>query len=224
MMHQQKGKKVSIYLIIFLILGSINNTVLTKIKFEIIKSIKISGLNQKQNISLLESIKELNLKNIFFLNGNEISKIISSNSLVENYEIFKKYPNALDIKIERTDFLAKINNNGKIFLIGKNGKLSDVKFSNKELPFIFGKPKIDEFIKFTNIIEQSKFSLNQVKNLYFFPSKRWDLELKNNLILKLSKNHTKLSLDQAFEIINDNNFNDIKVVDARIKNQIILND
>ena len=224
MMHQQKGKKVSIYLIIFLILGSINNTVLTKIKFEIIKSIKISGLNQKQNISLLESIKELNLKNIFFLNGNEISKIISSNSLVENYEIFKKYPYALDIKIERTDFLAKINNNGKIFLIGKNGKLSDVKFSNKELPFIFGKPKIDEFIKFTNIIKQSKFSLNQVKNLYFFPSKRWDLELKNNLILKLSKNHTKLSLDQAFEIINDNNFNDIKVVDARIKNQIILND
>ena len=224
MMHQQKGKKVSIYLIIFLILGSINNTVLTKIKFEIIKSIKISGLNQKQNISLLESIKELNLKNIFFLNGNEISKIISSNSLVENYEIFKKYPNALDIKIERTDFLAKINNNGKIFLIGKNGKLSDVKFSDKELPFIFGKPKIDEFIKFTNIIEQSKLSLNQVKNLYFFPSKRWDLKLKNNLILKLSKKHTKLSLDQALEIINDDNFNDIKVVDARIKNQIILND
>ena len=224
MMHQQKGKKVSIYLIIFLILGSINNTVLTKIKFEIIKSIKISGLNQKQNISLLESIKELNLKNIFFLNGNEISKIISSNSLVENYEIFKKYPNALDIKIERTDFLAKINNNGKIFLIGKNGKLSHVKFSDRELPFIFGKPRIDEFIKFTDIIEQSKLSLNQVKNLYFFPSKRWDLELKNNLILKLSKNHTKLSLDQAFEVINDNNFNDIKVVDARIKNQIILND
>jgi len=224
MMHQQKGKKVSIYLIIFLILGSINNTVLTKIKFEIIKSIKISGLNQKQNISLLESIKELNLKNIFFLNGNEISKIISSNSLVENYEIFKKYPNALDIKIERTDFLAKINNNGKIFLIGKNGKLSDLKFSDKELPFIFGKPRIDEFIKFTNIIEESKLSLNQVKNLYFFPSKRWDLKLKNNLILKLSKKHTKLSLDQALEIINDDNFNDIKVVDARIKNQIILND
>ena len=137
---------------------------------------------------------------------------------------FKKYPYALDIKIERTDFLAKINNNGKIFLIGTNGKLSDVKFLDKELPFIFGKPRIDEFIKFTNIIDQSKLSFNQVKNLYFFPSKRWDLELKNNVILKLSKDHTKLSLDQAFEILNDNNFNDIKIVDARIKNQIILND
>ena len=223
-MHQQKGKKILIYLFLFLIVGSINNTVLTNIRFDTNKIIQISGLNQNQNTNILESIKELNLKNIFFLNGNEISKIISSNNLVENYEIFKKYPNALDIKIEKTDFLAKINNNGKIFLIGTNGKLSDVKFLDKELPFIFGKPRIDEFIKFTNIIDQSKLSFNQVKNLYFFPSKRWDLELKNNVILKLSKDHTKLSLDQAFEILNDNNLNDIKVVDARIKNQIILND
>ena len=223
-MHLPKGKKILIYLFLFLIVGSVNNIALTKINFEKIKSIQISGLNQNQNINLLENIKELNIKNIFFLNGNEISKIISSNSLVENYEIFKKYPDTIDIKIERTKFLAKINNNGKIFLIGTNGKLSDVKFSDKELPFIFGKPSIDEFIKFVHIIEQSKLPINQVKNLYFFQSKRWDLELKNNIILKLSKDHTKLSLDQAFEFLNDDNFNDIKVVDARIKNQIILND
>ena len=223
-MHLPKGKKILIYLFLFLIVGSVNNIALTKINFEKIKSIQISGLNQNQNINLLENIKELNIKNIFFLNGNEISKIISSNNLVENYEIFKKYPDTIDIKIERTKFLAKINNNGKIFLIGTNGKLSDVKFSDKELPFIFGKPSINEFIKFVHIIEQSKLPINQVKNLYFFQSKRWDLELKNNIILKLSKDHTKLSLDQAFEFLNDDNFNDIKVVDARIKNQIILND
>ena len=223
-MHLQKGKKILIYIFLFLIVGSINNTVLTKIRFEKIKNIQISGLNQNQNLNLLESIQVLNLKNIFFLNGSEISKIIASNTLVESYEIFKKYPYALDIKIEKTDFLAKINNNGKIFLIGSNGKLSDVKFSNKELPFIFGKPNIDEFIEFTNTIENSKFSLSEIKNLYFFPSKRWDLELKNNIILKLSKDHARLSLDQAFEFLNDNNFKNIKVVDARVKNQIILND
>ena len=127
-MHQQKGKKILVYFFLFLIVGSINNTVLTKIRFEKIKNIQISGLNQNQNLNLLESIQVLNLKNIFFLNGSEISKIIASNTLVESYEIFKKYPYALDIKIEKTDFLAKINNNGKIFLIGSNGKLSDVKF------------------------------------------------------------------------------------------------
>ena len=223
-MHQQKGKKILIYFILFLIVGSINNTALNRNQFDNIKNVQISGLNKNQNLNLLKNIKKLNLTNIFILDGNEISKIISSNSLVENYEITKIYPNSLDIKIEKTNFLAKINNNGKIFLVGSNGKLSDVKFSDKDLPFIFGKPEIYEFIKFTNIIEKSKFSLSEIKNLYFFPSKRWDLELKNNIILKLSKDHAKLSLDQAYEILNDGKFNDIKVVDARIKNQIILND
>ncbi len=223
-MHQQKGKKILLYFFLFLMVGSINNTVLTKLQFENIENIKISGLNKNQNINLRKNIENLNLQNIFFLKGNEISKIINSNSLVENYEIIKIYPNTLDIKIEKTNFLAKINSDGEIFLIGSNGKLSDVTFSDKQLPFIFGKPEIDEFIKFINTIEKSKFSISEIKNLFFFPSKRWDLELKNNIILKLSKDHARLSLDQAFEILNDSNFKDIKVVDARIKNQIILND
>ena len=223
-MHQQKGKKILVYLFLLLIVGSINNTSLKRVQLEKIKNIKISGLNENENINLFENILNLKLDTIFFLNGNEISKILSSNSLVQNYEIFKKYPHTIDIKIEKTNFLAKININGKMSLIGSNGKLSDIKFSDRELPFIFGKPEINEFIKFTNVIQQSKFSLDQVKNLYFFPSKRWDLELKNNVILKLSKDHTKLSLDQAFELLNDNQFNSIKVIDARIKNQIILND
>ena len=223
-MHQRKGKKILFYLFLLLIVGSINNNSLSKIQFEKIKNIKISGLSEKENTKLLENIKKLNLENIFLIKRNQISEIINSNNLIENYEIFKKYPNSINIKIEKTNFLAKISRNGKIFLVGSNGKLSDIKFSDRELPFIFGRPKISEFLEFNNIIEQSRFSLNEIKNLYFFPSKRWDLELKNNVILKLSKDHIKISLDQAFELLNDNNFNDIKIVDARIKNQIILND
>mgnify|MGYP001204237965 CR=1 FL=1 len=223
-MHQQKGKKILIYLFLLIIVGSINNTVLSNIKFENIKKIKVSGLHENENIILLKEIGSLNLENIFFTDGDDISNIISSHSLVEEYEIFKKYPSTLDIKIKKTNFLAKISSNGKIFLLGSNGKLSDIKFSEEKLPFIFGKPEIKEFLKFKYIIDQSKFSLNEIENLYFFPSKRWDLELKNNIVLKLSKDHTRLSLDQAFEILNDKNFTDIKVVDARIKNQIILND
>ena len=223
-MHQRKGKKIFIYLFLLLIVGSINNTALTKIEFKNIKNIEISGLSENENINLLKDIKDLNLDNIFFIDRNKISKIINSNSLVESYEIFLKYPQTLDIKIKKTIFLAKININGKIFLIGSNGKLIDIISLDKEVPFIFGKPQINEFIQLLNIIEKSKFSFNEIKNLYFFPSRRWDLEFKNNIILKLSKDNTQLSLDQAFEIINDKNLDNIKVVDARIKNQIILND
>ena len=224
MMHQRKGKKILIYLFILIFAGSINNTALTKIEFENIKNISISGLNDEENLNILNDIQDLDLKSIFLINKNEISKIINSNNLVEKYEITKKYPHSLDIKITKTNFLAKINSNGQIYLVGSNGKLSDVKFSDKELPYIFGKPEINEFLKLIDIIYQSKFSLNEIENLYFFPSKRWDLELKNKTILKLSKDLTQFSLNEVFEILNDKNFHNIKVVDARIKNQIILNE
>ena len=223
-MHQRKGKKILIYIFILIFVGSINNTALTKIEFENIKSINILGLNDDENSNLLNDIQNLNLKSIFLINKNEISKIINSNNLVEKYEITKKYPHSLDIKVTKTNFLAKISSNGKIYLVGSNGKLSDIKFSDKELPYIFGKPEINEFLKFIDIIYQSKFALNEIENFYFFPSKRWDLKLKNKKILKLPKNLNQFSLDEVFEILNDKNFNDIKVVDARIKNQIILND
>ena len=50
-MHQQKGKIILIYFFIFLIVGSINNNSLNRIQLEKIKNIKISGLDEDQNIN-----------------------------------------------------------------------------------------------------------------------------------------------------------------------------
>ena len=147
-----------------------------------------------------------------------------ANSLIENFEIFKKYPSTLEIKINKTKLLAKIKKGEEILIIGSNGKLSSNNISNKKIPFIYGSPEIKEFLKFKQIIDDSKFSYNQINKLYFFPSKRWDIELKNNVVLKLSKEHLKNSLDNAFILLNDKNFKDLKIVDVRLKNQIILND
>jgi len=166
----------------------------------------------------------LNLDNIFSINKNEIINQINANSLVENYNIFKRYPSSIDVNIKKTKFLARINNNGKIFLIGSNGKLTENNFSSNQLPFIFGNPNIYEFLDFKKTIDQSKISYEEIKNLYFFSSQRWDLELKNNVIIKLSKNYTKESLNLALEFLYSDEFRDVTIIDARIKNQIILND
>jgi len=223
-MHQRKGKKILIYFFLLFFVGSIQNIELNNLRFNEIKNINVSGLGNYDDLILLQEIENLNLINIFLIDKSEISKKINLNNLVEKYEIFKRYPSSLDIKIQKTKFLAKINDNGKIFLVGSNGKLSENNFHNNRLPFIFGKPKIQEFFDFKKNIELSKFSYDEIENLYFFPSKRWDLELKNNIIIKLSKDYVKESLLLAFEFLHNNDFRDIKIIDVRIKNQIILND
>jgi len=223
-MQQRKSKKILIYLFLLFLVGSINNINFNNLKFKEIENIKVLGLGNYDNSILISQIQNLNLKNIFFINREDIKKKIKSNNLVEKYEIFKLYPSSLVINIKKTKFLAKINDKEKIFFVGSNGKfLKNNSFYN-QLPFIFGKPDVSEFLEFKEIIDQSKFSYNEVKNLYYFSSKRWDLELKNNVIIKLSKDYPEESLKLAFEFLHNKDLKDIKFIDARIKNQIILND
>ena len=223
-MQQRKSKKILTYLFLLFLVGSINNINFNNLKFKEIENIKVLGLGNYDNSILISQIQNLNLKNIFFINREDIKKKIKSNNLVEKYEIFKLYPSSLVINIKKTKFLAKINDKEKIFFVGSNGKLLKNNSFYNQLPFIFGKPDVSEFLEFKEIIDQSKFSYNEVKNLYYFPSKRWDLELKNNAIIKLSKNYPEESLKLAFEFLHNKDLKDIKFIDARIKNQIILND
>ena len=223
-MQQRKSKIILIYFFLIIILGSVNNLSLSKIKFNKVENINISGLDNLDNAIIQEDLKSLNLGNIFFLDKDSIGKIIESNTLIQKYKIFKKYPSTLDIEIEKTDFLAKINQDGKTFIIGSNGKLIKNNSSINNIPFIFGNPEISEFLSLKKIIDSSNILYDEIENFYFFKSKRWDVELTNNILIKLSKDNLKESLNNAFKFINNISLENTKVIDARIKNQIILND
>ena len=223
-MHQRKSKRILVFFFLLISVSSISNNTFNNFKLSEIQNIKISGLDQKNKQILLNKINHLNKENILFINKNEIIKLIESNSLVEKYEVFIKYPYTIDIDIEKTNFFAKINNNGKFFLIGSNGKLTPAEDFNYELPYIFGKLNINEFLKFKQIIEKSKFNYKQIDNLYFFPSNRWDIKLKEDILLKLPRNFTVKKLNHLYEFLENNNEKNFVVVDYRVENQIILNE
>ena len=223
-MHQRKSKKLLIYFFLLIIISSTNNISLKNLEFQKVRSIEVSGLGEIENKLIIDQIKNLNLSNIFFINKVEINNLISSNPLIEEYQIFKSYPSAIKIVIKKTNFIAKINYNNEIFIIGSNGKLIPNNFQTSDLPYIFGRPDIQEFLKFKQIVDQSKFSFDEIDSLYFFPSKRWDIKLKNNILLKLSNNSTMASLDYAYGFLEYNNVGKFTTIDMRIDNQIIFNE
>jgi len=223
-MHQRKSKKILIYFFLLFLVGSINNINIDNLKFQSIKNINVTGLENEDNSIISKKIKNLKLDNIYLINKKDLNTLIESNNLVEKYFIFKKYPSSLNINIDKTSFLARISKNGKIYDLGSNGKLIENKYSNNQLPFVFGNPEIIEFFNIKKIIDESQISFEEIKSLYFFLSKRWDLELRNNIIIRLPNDNIKESLKLASEFLHNNEFKDIKIIDARIKNQIILND
>ena len=206
------------------LVGSINNNSINNLKFEKIKNINIFGLDENDQIILLDDLKNLDLKNIFFVNKKNFQNILENYSLVEEYNVIKKYPHSIDINIKKTNFIARINKNGKPFLVGNNGKLSNNNNSEIQLPYIFGSPEIIRILELKKIIDQSNIDYSQIKSLYYFKSKRWDLEFINNVVIKLPEKIEKETLDKISIFIKNIKLENQEIVDARIRNQIIILD
>ena len=221
-MHQLISKKVIIYLCLFFLLATVNNISIVNLELPKIEKIKISGFNLNKNYEMKDIIENLNSKNIFLINQFEIKKSILSDNVIEELSIFKIYPSTLIIDIKKTKFLALTKKDGEDFFIGKNGKLIKKDQSISNLPFIFGNLDIEEFLKFKEQIDKSNFKFEQILNLYYYKSKRWDIETNKGYLIKLPRENISKILNLFVRVSEEKNFSDKKIIDFRQKDQIIL--
>ena len=223
-MLKQKNKKILLYFFLFLFIGTLNNKNLNNIDFAIIKKINVNGLDPNENLKLLDNLNFLKISNLFFLNNLKVKEVMNSNNLVEKYSVFKNYPSTLNIEIHKTKFLAKLQKDKKNYYLGSNGKLIKATDLRQNLPFIFGDFQNKNFFELKEAIDQTSFSYNEVKKLYFFKSGRWDIETKNGLLIKLPKDNIKKSLELFINFLNENSKIKITEIDLRQHNQIITNE
>ena len=222
-MPQQINRKILLYFFLFIILGTFNNKNLNKFEFPKINRINISGFETHNN-NFQEKLEILKLNNLFLLNKSQIEELFDTNNLIEEYKIFKKYPSSLEVEIIKTKFLALLNIDGKTFFVGSNGRLIETKNNLKDLPNIFGNLDMNNFLRLKKIIDNSKLEFKEIKNLYFFPSGRWDLELSSGILIKLPNEKLKESLDLSLNLLNNEKFVNVKLIDVRQKKQVIVNE
>ena len=222
-MLQQINKKIILYISLVIILGTFNNKNLKNFDLPKINMVNIEGIEFKDN-EYLKISNLIRLNNLFSIQKSQIKEILNSNNLIEEYEVFKKYPSSLEIKIEKTNFLASTNINGKNYLVGSNGKFINTKDYSQNLPFIFGNFETEKFLEFKNIILQTELKYNNIKNFYYFPSGRWDIEMNSGVLIKLPITGIKESLNLSIDLLEDKEFINIKILDIRQKNQIVIND
>ncbi len=221
-MHQRTNRKIIIYLFLFAILASVNNFKYINLQLFKIDLINISGLNDMENSNLYEKIINYKKKNIFFIDNLEISKNINSNNLVEKFWVFKEYPSTININLIKTNFLGITKINNIDYLIGSNGKL--IKKRNDQvidLPFIFGSVDANDFLILKEILDKSNFDASKIENFYYFKSNRWDIKTKKGLVIRLPSEINVNLLNTVNQIIEDENFKNIKTLDFRQTNQII---
>ncbi len=211
---------------LFILLSTVNNTKLVNStgSFSKIKVIEVLGLKKELNEKIKSKFSYLKNKNIYKISEKKIVSVLNKYSFIEKYKVSKIYPSKIIIHLTKTNYIAKTMLNNKKYIVGSNGKLIDDKYAGDkiELPNIFGKFPSKSFIKLVEKIEYTKFNYNEIRNFYFFPSQRWDIEMKNNLVIKLPKNNLEKALTRINKLINNQSFNNIKIIDLRIPDQLII--
>ncbi len=66
------------------------------------------------------------------------------------------------------------------------------------------------------------FKFDNIEDIFYYPSGRWDIKTNNNLIVKLPTKDVDKAIDKFNLIINNDKLKEYNIIDLRITNQIIL--
>ena len=159
---------------------------------------------------------------LFFLNVNNIEKLLLKHSLIQSFEIKKIYPNKLKIKIFEKKPIAILLYKKEKFYFTKNGDL--INYTNleeyKNLPMVLGGKK--NFKTLYIELKKINFPITLIKQFNFFESQRWDLLTYKNQTIKLPIKNYVLSLKNFINMESKVNFDKYQIFDYRIKDQLIL--
>ena len=227
MMHRSiNKKKIYFYLLILLFLSTSFNFNVIKIfkNTNLINSIEIQGLSEKERNLLRSELQIFIDKNIFFIEKNKIFLALSKFNFLEDFNIQKILPSKLIINTKKTKFLGTTFINGEKFYIGTNEKFTPAieTINKKNLPMVIGKFSIKEFLKLQNILLKQKIELNKIEKYFYHQSKRWDLQNKNGLIILLPAKNISKSLEIYTKLNDSHKLNSVKIIDLRIPRRVVL--
>ena len=219
-----KGK-IYFYILLLLVLLSMHNKNSINYMSNLFKVQKIkinSDLDENSNKEIINSLNKFYNNNILLINEKDIKETLDSFNLISEYNVKKEYPSSISLNLKKTNLLASFIENNQLIYLGENGKKIKTKLYENNLPVIFGKFNIEEFLNLRQKLILNNFEINNFNKFYCFKSKRWDLLYKNKVLIKLPINDIDISIGQLKKLIKDPNLIKVKTIDLRIKDKIII--
>ena len=222
-MPLKKGNKLNIilYTVLILILSSINNYNYKNIF--IIKTIKVNGFSDEKNRIVKNDMQTLFNENIIFLNEKNFENLINRND-TKGLTVKKIYPNKILINFIPAKPISIIVNKNNKTILGDNGKILNTEIKKNYLPIISGSENISHIFETVSLLISSKFDYNSIRNIIFFKSGRFDIKLKNEVLIRFPINYSEEMINYSSDLLKNKKFVNSKTIDLRINNRIIKNE
>lgn len=191
-----------------------------------IEDVKVSGNDQTSEIEILQLLGLDGTTSLVALDADAARQKIANLPWVENVEVRKVYPKAIEVKLTERKAYAIWQHGSELSLIQKDGSviapLRDNKFA--KLPLFVGRDaetaaaSIDEaFAKWPDV-------RSHVKAFVRVAGRRWDLYLDNGVIIKLPEDNIDSALARLTKIDKDQSLlqRDIAAVDLRLDDRMAI--
>ncbi len=194
-----------------------------------LNSYKINDLNNIEKNEIVKIIQPYLDKPIFLVPLKEISQSILENNWVEKVKINIDYQNTIFVEIVEFRPVGIYKFNDGTYYFNSKGKIIDYKNINSyndELIIFSGQSSTlnaSSLLNTINIIKKDFKS--EILQADYVGKRRWDLLLKNGIIIKLSENKLNQSIENYLKLsnnFNNNDLTDIKVIDFRDASKAII--
>ena len=195
-----------------------------------LKTFEING-NNRMNVDDVEKlISKYYGVSIFMLPISKISEKIKEDIWIKNIKLSIDYKNNLIIDLEEYNPVGIYKFNKNMFYFSENGNIidkieGDLSKQNELLVFSgkLSNVKASSFVETLNKFD-SNF-IKQIQLIELINERRWNIEIQNNIILKLSEEFPQTSISNYLKLkknLNKVQMNNIKIFDLRNINKSVL--
>jgi len=173
----------------------------------ILKEIEVLG---NESVTYEEVIAASHLKklsNINELNLDEVKNNILSNTKIEKASVYRILPSKVRIYINERKPIAIWWENNQYYLVDKNGVIIekvDENEARKGYIILFGKNAKDKYHEISDLLFHNGLT-SYIVSIARVGDRRWDLYLKNDLIVKLPEENLENAIAILVQILQQNN-------------------
>lgn len=163
---------------------------------------------------------------LFSFDTDAAQSMLEKLSWVEGAQVTRRLPDTIHIQITERAPFALWQNKGRLSLIDDKGVfLTDHKLSRfKDLLIVVGKDAPQECGDFLSLLGAEPLVKEQVESAKHVAGRRWDLTLKNGVLVKLPEEGASLALSKLAKAQADDSLldKDIKMIDMREQARIVI--
>lgn len=192
----------------------------------VLKHVNIEGQTETPEDQILSILGLEKGSALISLNPAEVKEKLEELPWVYEARVERRFPDAININIVEKLPMALWQQEGVIYLIDHEGKViegAEIKKYN-QLPLLVGEGATQAAPAFFDFIYSEESLKNLVTSAVRIGNRRWDVHLKNNIVVKLPEKNPEIAWTQLALINQEHQLlgRDVAMLDFRLSDRIIV--